>query len=79
MVWNLTKSKISYLFPLLFRSFCTVSKASIMMVNMTLMRMNEQEMAKQKNMTAAVREFSRIPPNLNLFSNIVKLQYANFV
>ena len=50
-----------------------------MMVNMTLMRMNEQEMAKQKNMTAAVREFSRIPPNLNLFSNIVKLQYANFV
>ena len=43
------------------------------------MRMNEQEMAKQKNMTAAVREFSRIPPNLNLFSNIVKLQYAKCV
>ena len=46
----------------------------MMIVRSTLMRMNEQEMAKQKNMTAAVREFSRIPPNLNLFSNMVKLK-----
>ena len=44
----------------------------MMMVNMTLIKMNEHEMAKQKNMMAAVRELSRKVPNLNLFSNMVK-------
>lgn len=36
------------------------------------MSTKEQEIAKQKNMTAAVNEFSLMPPNLNLFSNMVK-------
>ena len=44
----------------------------MMMVNKTLIKMKEHEMAKQKNMTAAVKELSRIPPNLNLLSNMVK-------
>ena len=38
------------------------------------MSMKEHEMAKQKNMTAAVMELSRMPPNLNLFSSMVKLE-----
>ena len=44
------------------------------MVSRTLMRMKEHEMAKQKNMMAAVREFSLMAPNLNLFRTIVMLE-----
>ena len=54
--------------------YFTFSKASMIIVRSTLMRMKEQEIAKQKNITAAVKEFSRIPPNLNLLSNMVKLE-----